>query len=212
MLGYWLTGECRNIAVPRRPALSPLSRKPYVRQSIDKSDLCLSVEWVALAPALPHHRPHREGLGMGYFRFRRSFKIAPGLRVNVGKRSLSTSFSIKGGHYTTGTAGRRFTVGALGTGLSYTTRATLRRQRHGCDRVHRSRGVHRLFSVLKPGMVIDHATLVRLFMGTLGLIAGAWALRILITGRGRDRWGPVTDRQSDPFCAQRREHGSGGPT
>ena len=29
MLGYWLTGECRNIAVPRRSALSPLSRKPY---------------------------------------------------------------------------------------------------------------------------------------------------------------------------------------
>jgi hypothetical protein len=58
---------------------------------------------------------------MGYFRFRRSFKIAPGLRVNVGKRSLSTSFGIKGAHYTTGTAGRRFTVGAPGTGLSYTT-------------------------------------------------------------------------------------------
>jgi hypothetical protein len=58
---------------------------------------------------------------MGYFRFRRSFKIAPGVRLNLGKRSLSTSFGAKGIHETIGTAGRRFTVGAPGTGLSYTT-------------------------------------------------------------------------------------------
>ena len=58
---------------------------------------------------------------MGYFRFRRSFRIAPGVHLNVGKKSLSTSFGIRGAHYTTGTAGRRFTVGAPGTGLSYTT-------------------------------------------------------------------------------------------
>jgi hypothetical protein len=58
---------------------------------------------------------------MGYFRFRRSFKIAPGVRLNLGKRSISTSIGAKGIHETIGTAGRRFTIGAPGTGLSYTT-------------------------------------------------------------------------------------------
>ncbi len=58
---------------------------------------------------------------MGYFRFRRSFKVVPGVRLNLGKRSLSTSFGVKGAHYTTGSAGRRFTAGLPGTGLSYTT-------------------------------------------------------------------------------------------
>lgn len=35
--------------------------------------------------------------------------------------SFSTSYGIRGAHWTTGTAGRRFTVGPPGTGLSYTT-------------------------------------------------------------------------------------------
>ena len=42
-------------------------------------------------------------------------------------------------------------------------------------------------------MALDHALLVRLFVGALGLIAGAWALRMLASGRARDRWGPVTE-------------------
>jgi len=58
---------------------------------------------------------------MGFFRFRRSFKIAPGIRWNLGKRSSSISLGGKGFHYTVGgPRGSRTTVGIPGTGLSYT--------------------------------------------------------------------------------------------
>jgi uncharacterized membrane protein len=53
-------------------------------------------------------------------RFRRSTGLLPGVRLNVGLRSLSASFGIRGAKYTTGTRGRRITVGLPGTGLSYT--------------------------------------------------------------------------------------------
>jgi hypothetical protein len=57
---------------------------------------------------------------MGFFRFRRSVKLFPGVRLNFGKRSSSLSFGVKGAHYTVGTAGSRTTFGIPGTGLSYT--------------------------------------------------------------------------------------------
>lgn len=58
---------------------------------------------------------------MGYFRFRRSFKILPGVRWNIGKKSSSVSLGGRGFHYTLGPAGQRTTVGLPGTGLSYTS-------------------------------------------------------------------------------------------
>jgi Protein of unknown function (DUF4236) len=57
---------------------------------------------------------------MGYFRFRRSIKLLPGVRWNIGKKSTSLSFGVRGAQYTVGTSGSRTTVGIPGTGLSYT--------------------------------------------------------------------------------------------
>jgi hypothetical protein len=56
------------------------------------------------------------------FRFRRNFKIAPGLRLNVGRKSLSVRAGVNGFGLTSGTAGSRVSGGVPGTGLSYTTR------------------------------------------------------------------------------------------
>ena len=54
-------------------------------------------------------------------RFRKSFKIAPGVRVNLGKKSSSVSFGSKGARHTISSTGRRTTtVGIPGTGISYT--------------------------------------------------------------------------------------------
>ena len=58
---------------------------------------------------------------MGFFRFRRSIKILPGIRWNFGKRSSSISFGGRGFHYTIGTHGTRTTIGIPGTGISYTS-------------------------------------------------------------------------------------------
>jgi Protein of unknown function (DUF4236)/Bacterial SH3 domain len=57
---------------------------------------------------------------MGYFRFRRSIKLLPGIRWNIGKKSTSVSFGGRGLTYTLGTKGSRTTVGIPGTGISYT--------------------------------------------------------------------------------------------
>ena len=55
------------------------------------------------------------------FCFRRSIRIAPGLRLNIGKRSLSTPLGRRGAPVTVGRDTTRATVSAPGTGrLSYT--------------------------------------------------------------------------------------------
>jgi hypothetical protein len=60
-----------------------------------------------------------DNAGMG-FRFRRSVKILPGIRLNFGKRGVSTSIGVRGAHVTFGRTGTRTTVGLPGSGLSYT--------------------------------------------------------------------------------------------
>ena len=53
-------------------------------------------------------------------RFRKSFKVAPGVRLNVGKKSSSISVGGKGFHTSVSTTGRRTnTVGIPGTGISH---------------------------------------------------------------------------------------------
>ena len=54
------------------------------------------------------------------FRFRKSFKIAPGVRVNVGKKSIGISAGVKGARVSVNSSGHKTTtVGIPGTGLSY---------------------------------------------------------------------------------------------
>lgn len=54
------------------------------------------------------------------FRVRRSIKIAPGVRLNIGKKSVGMSAGVKGARISTNTrTGTRATISAPGTGLSY---------------------------------------------------------------------------------------------
>lgn len=54
--------------------------------------------------------------------FRKSFKIAPGVRLNVGKKGISSvSVGGKGARVSVGKKGTRTTVSAPGTGLSYSS-------------------------------------------------------------------------------------------
>lgn len=53
-------------------------------------------------------------------RFRRSIRILPGIRLNIGNRGVSTSIGVRGAHVTLGHGQVRETVGLPGTGLSYT--------------------------------------------------------------------------------------------
>ncbi len=56
------------------------------------------------------------------FRFRKSFKIAPGVKLNLNKKSTGVTFGGKGFHYTVNSKGKRTsTVGIPGTGISYSS-------------------------------------------------------------------------------------------
>ena len=57
---------------------------------------------------------------MGYLRFSRRRRIAPGVRLNFSKSGPSVSFGGRGFHYTVGHNRRRATVGIPGTGVYYT--------------------------------------------------------------------------------------------
>jgi hypothetical protein len=70
---------------------------------------------------------------MGY-RFRRSIKILPGIRLNLGKKSASVTVGGRGAHVTLRPGHKtRATVSLQGTGLSYTQGGNAVR-RHEPDR------------------------------------------------------------------------------
>jgi len=71
------------------------------------------------------------------FRFRRSVKIAPGLRVNFGKRGVSLSGGVRGASITVGSRGTYGNVGIPGTGLSYRSRIDGGKQRRFQEREQR---------------------------------------------------------------------------
>lgn len=55
------------------------------------------------------------------FRFRKSIKVAPGLKINFNKNSVGATLGTKGAHYTINSSGKRTSsVGIPGTGISYT--------------------------------------------------------------------------------------------
>jgi hypothetical protein len=54
-------------------------------------------------------------------RFRQTFTLFPGVRLNIGKRGISASIGVPGATVNFGQKGIRATVGLPGSGLSYTT-------------------------------------------------------------------------------------------
>jgi hypothetical protein len=58
---------------------------------------------------------------MGYFRFRKTFSILPGVRINLSKTGVSSSLGGHGAIVNVGKNGPMVTLGVPGTGLSYRT-------------------------------------------------------------------------------------------
>ncbi len=58
---------------------------------------------------------------MGYFRFRKTFTILPGVRINLSKTGVSGSLGGHGATLNVGKNGEQVTLGVPGTGLSYRT-------------------------------------------------------------------------------------------
>ena len=52
-------------------------------------------------------------------RFRKSIKMAPGVKINFNKKSISATVGTRGAHYTVNSKGKRTaSVGIPGTGIS----------------------------------------------------------------------------------------------
>jgi hypothetical protein len=63
------------------------------------------------------------------FRFRRSIRVLPGVRLNLNKRSTSVSIGGRGAHVTVRPGHKaRATVGIPGTGLSVSATASVMRE------------------------------------------------------------------------------------
>ena len=53
-------------------------------------------------------------------RFKKSIKIAPGVKLNLNKNSTSMTFGARGAHYTVNSKGKKTaSIGIPGTGISY---------------------------------------------------------------------------------------------
>ena len=61
---------------------------------------------------------------MGYFRFRKTISILPGVRVNLSKTGVSGSVGGHGATLNVGHGKENITLGVPATGLSYRTPAT----------------------------------------------------------------------------------------
>lgn len=62
---------------------------------------------------------------MGNLRFRKSVKIAPGVKLNINKNSVGISAGVKGARVSVNSKGQKTTsVGIPGTGISYVNRTS----------------------------------------------------------------------------------------
>lgn len=118
------------------------------------------------------------------FRIRKSFKIAPGVRLNVGKKSSSVSFGVKGLRTTVSTSGRKtHTVGIPGTGISHVSTSggkKSRSARHTSSaRTHQQPASPRLLRICSKIMLV--IAILALFLAIVGFsTAGAAGILFLI--------------------------------
>ena len=112
------------------------------------------------------------------FRFRKSVKIAPGVRATIGKKGASLSVGTKGARYTVNTSGRKTTTaGVPGTGVSYvhTSSSSKKKSTSGSDGA----------VTLSPkkckvyGVIFLAIAAISLLIGLPTLSAGGWIFLII---------------------------------
>lgn len=78
---------------------------------------------------------------MGW-RFRKSIKILPGVKLNINKKSTSFTFGTKGCHYTINSEGKRTaSAGIPGTGLYYTESSTKQKHKNRKDNLNSTKPI-----------------------------------------------------------------------
>lgn len=110
-------------------------------------------------------------------RFRKSAKIAPGVRVSFGKNSASVSIGGKGGRYTVSSTGRRTTsVGVPGSGLSY---VSVKSNRSGTKRSPTVRPARSSKSFTVYGVILLIIAAIAIILGLVSFSVGGWFLIVV---------------------------------
>jgi hypothetical protein len=95
---------------------------------------------------------------MGSFRFRRSIRVAPGVRLNLNKRSVGLSAGIRGARVSVNSDGRSTrSVGLPGTGLYYRSQTGPRRRPPARAAKHGVGGIAVMLAILLILMGFAHA-------------------------------------------------------
>lgn len=90
---------------------------------------------------------------MGFFRFRRTMKIFPGVTLNFNKKSVGVTTGVRGAKASVNSKGQTTTtVGAPGTGLSYTNRGSLKTKTNG--KLPKKKDLHDIIVVYQSFAVV----------------------------------------------------------
>jgi|WetSurSiteA1Bulk_404760.scaffolds.fasta_scaffold00013_45 uncharacterized membrane protein len=117
------------------------------------------------------------------FRFRKSIKIAPGVRVNIGKKGSSVSIGGKGATVNVSKKGTRTTVGIPGTGISYSK--TLKHQSYSSTPQTYSKGEYTFMTVCFVFLTFAGLFLGKPVMWIPSMILSALGIIVLISENNR---------------------------
>lgn len=108
-------------------------------------------------------------------RFRKSIKVAPGVRVNLGKKSASVSVGGKGARYTVSSTGRRTSsVGIPGTGLSYVETHTAGKKQGSAPATPAAPASPSCRTFKVCGVIFMVLAVLSLLVGLLTIAMGGW--------------------------------------
>lgn len=107
-------------------------------------------------------------------RFRKSIKLAKGVNLNIGKKSIGVSVGGKGARYSINSSGRRTTtIGIPNTGISYSTTSTRGKKTAKND----SRNSYSTpKQEMRTGLVPLLLTICLGWMGAHWFISGRWGM------------------------------------
>lgn len=108
-------------------------------------------------------------------RFRKSVKIAPGIRATVGKKSASVSIGTTGARHTISTTGKKTTtVGVPGSGLSHVSTSSAKQGKGSGASVQHSPRTYKVCGVLMIALAV-----LCLLLGLPTIAAGGWLFLLI---------------------------------
>lgn len=113
------------------------------------------------------------------FRFRRTIKVAPGVKLNIGKKGISTSVGKRGTGVTFGSKGTAAHISIPGTGMSYTTNINKQKQNQNSTSSYQKKSPQKKSSGCGCGSFLGGLVLFIALSLFLGIYAGIAVIVVL---------------------------------